>query len=511
MVASWGLAAPAVASAAQSFSVSSPSGFPAGGDSSYTTTMSFDSAAGAPSRAIITLAPGVLASLAANPSCVKSVQHTSDCQIGTGSAMLMGGLPASLTAYLVPPNDPATAVAGIDLVSSASTTHAEVQLKQTTTGNVSSVLNIDFSTAGPLASVITGSSLTVNGTLDGRPFNRMPSNCSPGPSSLTVQYSGGTSETTQASPDFAITGCASLPYAPRLDAVLTKDRADDGVKVVTTVSQAADEAASASNSLRLPWPAVGPNFSALSLQCLTAPCGKAVGMVTAVSPLLPTALVGQAYLTGTPLGPTLTLLFPPPNALKLVGSVVLSTSTVTFNSVPDVPQTSLAVTLLGGSDALEITTCQPPAGMAAGDFTGQNGHVVKVSEHVAVSGCSPSRPTPTISRASLSGLRRGEPVLGFTLAKAPAGAKLRSFTLTPPRGLRFNPHGLARGLTVRGARSIALHGNRLTVTLKRAADTITVRLGGPLLVASRHRTRPRRLVVAVTDTAGHSTRLRARL
>lgn len=512
MVASWGLALPGIASAAQSFSVTSATGFPAGGDPSYTTTMNFDAGAGAPSRAIITLAPGVLASLAANPSCLKSVQHTDACHIGDGTAKLMGGLPASLTAYLVPPADPASAVAGIDLVSSASTTHAEVQLKQAPSGNVSSVLNIDFSTAGPLASAITGSSLTVNGTLDGKPFTRMPSNCSPGPSSLTVQYSNGTSETTQASPDFAVTGCASLPYAPRFNAVLTKDPGDDGVKVVTTVSQSADEAASASNALKLPWPAVGPNFSALSLQCSTAPCGKAVGSVTAASPLLPAPLVGQAYLTGTPLGPTLTLLFPPPNALKLVGSVTLATSTVDFNVVPDVPQTSLVVTLFGGSGALELTTCKPPDGTASGGFTGQNGRVVNVSRHVAVSGC-PSRPParPTISRVSLSGARDGKPALRFTLRRAAGGPDLRSFTVSLPGGLRFSARGLARGLSLHGVRSAGLHRGRLTVALKRAEQVIRVSLRVPLLVAARHRFKHPRLHVTVTDAAGHSTRLTARV
>ena len=50
------LAAPGLASAAQSFSVSSPSGgssFPAGSASDYTTTMNFDSGAGAPQSAIV--------------------------------------------------------------------------------------------------------------------------------------------------------------------------------------------------------------------------------------------------------------------------------------------------------------------------------------------------------------------------------------------------------------------------------------------------------------------------
>src|SRR5881275_328487 len=82
------LLAPALAAADQSFQVSSPTGFPAGGNPSYTTTQVLDSAKmGAPGKVTITLAPGVLASLAANPSCTKTTQDTGDaCKIGSGEA-----------------------------------------------------------------------------------------------------------------------------------------------------------------------------------------------------------------------------------------------------------------------------------------------------------------------------------------------------------------------------------------------------------------------------------------
>ena len=52
----------------------------------------------------IALAPGVLASLAANPSCTKTTQDTGDaCKIGSGEADVLGGAPIPLTAYLAPP------------------------------------------------------------------------------------------------------------------------------------------------------------------------------------------------------------------------------------------------------------------------------------------------------------------------------------------------------------------------------------------------------------------------
>jgi hypothetical protein len=511
MVAAWGLGAPGLALAAQTFSVSSPTGFPAGGDPTYTTRMAFDAAAGAPSRAIVTLAPGVLASLTANPSCLKTLQHTASCHIGDGSASTLIGVPVPVTAYLVPPASSADA-AGIDLVSSTATTHAEVQLRQTADGKVSSVLDIDLAGLGAAGSLVTGTSLTVNGTLDGKPFTRMPSNCSPGGSSLTVQYANGTSETTKASPDFAPTGCASLPYSPRLSAALRKDAGDDGVRIVSTVTQAADEAASASNSLRLPFPTVGENLAALSIQCSAAPCGTAAGSVTASSPLLPVPLVGQVYLTGTPLGPTLTLLFPPPNALTLVGTVDLQSGSVTFNHLPDVPQTSLVVTLFGGPHALEIATCSPPDGIASGTFTAQSGRVVTDTEHVFVSGCPPPRPPrPAIRSATLSGLAAGRPALALKVVKAPTGPTLASVALTLPRGLRFNPRGLGRGLSLRGLKSVRLRGATLTVVLRHPAAVIALRVSAPLLVAARPLAKRPLLRVRVIDASGRSTTLTARL
>ena len=134
------------------------------------------------------------------------------------------------------------------------TSHAEVQLKQNASGAISSVLNVDLSSLGTVGNLITGTSLTVNGTLGGQPFNRMPSNCSPGPSSLTVTYANGMSETSGASPDFTITGCSSLPYNPQLSATFVKDSGDAGLAVTTTVTQNADEASTSSSDTHDPFP-----------------------------------------------------------------------------------------------------------------------------------------------------------------------------------------------------------------------------------------------------------------
>jgi hypothetical protein len=502
-----GLGSPGLASAAQTFSVGSPSGsssFQANGDPSYKTSMTFDTSAGAPLEALITMSPGVLASLAANPSCLHSVQHTSACRIGSGSATLSVGLPLSLTAYLVPATNSNDA-AGIDLVSSASTSHAEVQLKQNASGAISSVLNVDLASAGLAGNLITGTSLTVNGTLGGHPFVRMPSNCSPGPSSLVVTYANGKSETSGASPDFKITGCSSLPYNPQLSATFVKDSGDSGTAVTTTVTQNANEASTSAQALTIPFPTLGPNLKSLGLQNTST----AVGQATANSPLLPVPLTGNVYFTGaSPFLPTLTIRFPPPNAIVLTGTVNLQKSSVTFSGIPDVPQTKLVVALFGGKHALESATCNPPAGTLSGSFTGQNGKVVTDSVRVTVKGCPKPAGAPSASGGSLSVSAKGKPALRFKLTRGTNAPNLKGFEVALPHGLSFSAAGLRHGLSVQGVKASAkLQGGKLVVSLKRAVKSASVKLVGPLLVAKKHLGGHLKLRITVTDAQGAGTTL----
>jgi hypothetical protein len=509
------LAIPALASAAQSFAVSTPNGgapdFQAGGSPSYTTTTTLDSNAGSPGNVTITLAPGVLASLAANPSCLQSTQDTPSCQIGEGTASVSGLPVVQLTAYLVPATDPSDA-AGIDLISSPGnqTTHIEISLVQTSTGNVQSVLKFNLSGLGPAGQVLSSMSLTVNGMLDTQPFTRMPTNCSPGGSTLSITYSNGqtqTTETSQASPDFTPTGCDSLPFNPTLSASAVKDPDDSGAEVVTTQTQALGEAAGQSTELILPWPALSANLNALSIQNTSTPVGSAV----ATSPLQPTPLSGLAYLTGEPFTPTLTLRFPPPVALTLVGTVDLSGHSVTFSNLPDVPQTSLVVTLIGGSKAAESASCGPPGGLMRGIFTGQNGKTVTVTQPLTVSGCPTA---PSISHAALTGLASGKPALRFGLTRGSNGPNLKSIVVALPSGISLgSKQKLGKGISVSAPHRLSARGRRVTATLKRSVSSVSVAIGPPALVESKQlqrqlRTRSSHSVkveITVTDANGASS------
>jgi hypothetical protein len=378
------LIVPGSALGKQSLAITSPTGFPAGGHPTYTTNIGLDTSAGTPSTVTIKLAPGALAAPSANPSCVKTTQHTPSCEIGTGSVnTALPGLSLAVTAYLAPPPNKADVV-GIDVVPDTGTpvTHAGAKLAQNAAGNVQTVLNLSLSGLGPLASMVTGMSLTINGTLDGKPFNRMPTNCSPGHSQLTIAYSSKT-ETVAASPDFAPTGCAGLPYAPKISGTAHHTKSGAGT-VATTVTQAANEAASAKTSLTLPTGAVLPNIN--SIQLLNKP--TPLGTVVSASPLLPIPLKGKIYLVGTLQKPFLLFKFPPPAVLRLTGQVNLTTNTVTIPVVPDVPLTQLKVTFPGGPNGLLQVACPSKPVTMSGKFTAQTGKTAAAKHRLTVTGCA---------------------------------------------------------------------------------------------------------------------------
>jgi hypothetical protein len=377
------LVVPASALGKQSLAVTSPAGFPAGGHPTYTTKVGLDTSAGTPSTVTLRLAPGVLAAPSANTSCVKKTQHTASCQIGTGSVVTaVPGLALSVTAYLAPPPNKADVV-GIDVVPVSGTpvTHAGAQLVQTPSGNVQTVLKLSLSGLGPLASMVTGMTLTVDGELDGKPFNRMPTNCTPGHSQLAVAYSSRT-ETVTASPDFRPTGCGKLPYAPVISGVATFRRTAAG-SVVTTISQKRDEAASARTTLTLPTSVLSPNPASVARQNTSTP----VGTIVATSPLLPTPLSGKVFLTGTLAKLKLLFKFPAPAALTLTGLVDTFHNSVTIPVIPDVPLVSQRVTFPGGKDGLLFVACPKRPASLSGKFTAQSGKHATSTHRLTVTGC----------------------------------------------------------------------------------------------------------------------------
>lgn len=124
---------------------------------------------------------------------------------------------------------------------------------------------------------------------------------------------------------------------------------------------------------------------------------------------------------------------------------------------------------------------------------------------------------PTAS-GSLSGLTSDNPVVHLTIERGADGARIKSFTVSLPAGLRVRRGHGRGGLKLSGG-TAKVAGGELTVRLSKPAARVTLTLTEPLLVeshalferAARAGPGPLRAVVRVTDATGRQTELRPNL
>lgn len=516
---------PATALAAGETLNVSPSNPQAGGNPTVTVTLGFNPGSGDTPKTVATsLAPGLLNNLGANPSCLQgSPQHTSACQIGSGSVTASGPSEAG-SLYLVPPHG--SDLAGVEFVGTtplALTQYIGVTLNPSAPGGLNLTATL------PNAGVqITQFVASFNPTLNGHPFTRLPTSCAPATSTMSVTYYNST-PAGSATSSFTPSGCGSVPYSPQLTASITKDKSGNGATLVFTVKQAANEAASKTIALNLP-NGLAPNALA-DAACLTGTGpGCTVGTATATSPLVPTPVTGTVTLSGTLGAPKLTITFPAPLGITLTGTINLASSSVTFADVPDVPLTSLTQTITGPNGQKAFTTDCKPAHVT-GSFTGQNGVVKTVDAPVTFVGCAAK---PTVS-GSTSGLASGHPGLKFTVTRGQGAPNIATVAVGVPGGLRFSHAAivthrtctikgkkkscttttLIKGLGISGARakSVAIRGGRLVITLTKPAGRFTIIAVGPLVSETKslqtkvkkHRVKSLKFSLKVTDATKAAT------
>ena len=510
-----------------------------------------------PKDLTLVLPPGLLADASIDGGvCLHTSTPTAACQVGSGTvtALGLGLLPVSLpvTFDLVAP--PAAGdLAGLALIVNGSQLGAPGEITVRSGGNPAGVgLNIAFTNIPDTYTVLNVpiSVVELQSTFSGL---RLPARCPATAAPVGVSadsYSDPTQRSTSA--PLQVTGCAVLAYSPSFKVTAVRDAADKGVQITTDVTQPATPAQATSQTvaLTLPGAVLPPNVAAVlngGILCANPASGtcKTIGTARSVSPLYPSALTGNAYLTGTLASPAIALVFPPPFALTLNGTVALATNTTTFHNVPDIPLTQLQVTLTGGANSAFTASCSPASGVATSTLTSQNGdRTVVVSSPFTVSGCPPSSGPPPVTGSpppvtvpprkgstpgrphvqvtSLSGLGHGSPMLSFKLLAGANAPKLSSFTVQLPSGLSFHAQRAHRrltfrGLTVKGAKvkSIALVRGRLVVTLSRPVASLTVTIRAPTLAessglrtrAKRHRITGLKLTLIVTDAAGRHTKL----
>ena len=420
----------------------------------------------------LTLPPGLLANASIDGGACLTMTDLDDtaCQVGTGTvtAIAEGVVPITtpVTFDLVPP--PAAGdLAGLAVNSSGTQIGSTADVKVRPSGDPAGVgITITFVLPDTLDGVHI--SLTeINSTFDGL---RYPATCPATPQTVGVAVNSYSDQTVHSvTAPLSVTNCAQLPYAPKFSATATQDTGDRQVKVVTDITQAADESPNNAVSLTLPVATLQPNLNAIGALCLNPAGGTCtpVGSATATSPLYPKPLTGNAYLTGSLAdGLTLTLVFPSPFPLTLTGKVDLAANSTTFTGLPDIPLTDLNVTLTGGAHGLFKSNCATPSGTATASLTDQNGDkqatapaTVKVADCTAShagsgagTGTSGSSATssPRLSTAKVTGLGSGRVALRFTISEGKRLAKLDALTVELPSGLSFVRHRVGKQLRVTG-------------------------------------------------------------
>jgi hypothetical protein len=488
------LAPAAWASVSPTLSLDQSAGTTAGSFANLGLDLKFAPAAGdSPEHLTLNLPPGLLANASIDGGgCLKSADLAdSTCQVGTGTVVAdaYGTIPITtpVTFDLVPPPQPGD-LAGLAVNSNGTQIGTTAEVRVRSSGDPLGVgVTIDFVLPNSLYGVPI-SIAEISSTFDGL---RYPTTCPSTPQNFTVSVDSYSDPTVHvATAPLSVTGCSSLSYSPAFALTATRDSGDSQVAIATQVTQAAGEAPSRSLSLVLPRPPLLQNLATVGVLCASVSSGDCspAGSVTATSPLYPSPLTGQAFLTGSGLSLSLTLVFPSPFPLVLSGSVDIVHNSTTFTGLPDLPLTSLKVSLNGGADGLFKTTCAPPSATATAILTDQNGdRTVEAASHFTVAGCSAtgSGEGASLTAVRVSGLASGRPALSFKVRVAKGGRKLRAITVVLPAGLGFATQGIANrsGITLIGARikKLGLSHGHLVLTLRKPASSIVVKINGSLL------------------------------
>jgi invasion protein IalB len=369
------------------------------------------------------------------------------CQVGTGTVVADGAINVPATFDLVAP--PAAGdVAGLQLLLDGTAAGAPAALILRPTGDPNGVGLDDVFTNIP----DTFDGLTIQVTSLDAVFDNLtyPSTCPSTPASFQLtadSYQNSTPVT--ASAPLTVTGCSSEAYSPRTAVTATESAGDSGTALTTTITQTAGQATSSSIVFYYPIASLYYNIgNANHLLCASVTSGTctAVGTATAVSPLYPTALTAQVYLTGALDSPSLTLVFPSPFPITVTGKITLSTNLVDFTNIPDIQLTSLSVALTGGSSSLYSATCSPASGTVDSRLTNASDtHLYQPSAAFTVAGCTtPAAPTGTVAPSITLNESQGNTAgkafnMGLDLSFAPTGtASVKDLTLILPPGLLLN-------------------------------------------------------------------------
>jgi hypothetical protein len=369
------------------------------------------------------------------------------------------------------------------------------------------------SDAGPVPLAIHRIDLTLRGRPGPTPFTVNPSSCGAATSTATADSYDAPGTPSSGSSSFLPSGCAALPFAPRISGTVgAKGFTRKGALVpLTTVFDFPAGSASLKDSVvKLP-PGLAPGIDQLGRACPAAtpvascPSASVVGSAKASSPLLTTALAGPVVLQGSATGglPKLVVRLAGAVPLTLAGATTTSGASFqnSFPGAPDVPLSRFELKLNGGKKGLleaPYDLCRksrPPT--AAFALTGWNAKRVSKKVALKVGGCAGYRPGRPRAAASVRGS-----LLRLRLTGG-GDARLKKITLTAPRGVRVRSAS-ARGNG--GLKSLKVKGRRLTITARGSGPSRLTVLSRKLAVRRGLRGRRVKFKLSVVDSYGRTSR-----
>ena len=352
-------------------------------------------------------------------------------------------------------------------------------------------------------------------SLDRPDFAINPTNCSP--LSTTSSLSSDLGGVAAVPTTFQVTGCERLAFDPQLGfRVSGKTGQGDKPSIGVKVSLPSGGSNIRSTSVKLP-PGLGADLKQVPRACKqtewdagTCSPNAVVGSAIATLAITPEVIDGAVSMVMIP-GQTLPgigIQLRGRFAARILGSIAIDQASgqliTRFPTLPDVPISTLDLTLEGGARGALISTralCAAPSIVLKGSFVGQSG---ATAERSATTRCSATQsggaPLVRVSGTARKGLT-------FRIA-APAGANLSVVKLAMPSGVTVPKARLAGSRRLKGTKAVRVRGSRtLQVTLPKGGVTsVTVKVPKGSLALSKSRRRAARFTATtrVAYAAGGS-------
>jgi hypothetical protein len=440
-----------------------------------------------------TLPPGLVGAIPSVPLCKEAEANAGTCpatsQIGTVTvAAGAGSEPYTFAgrAYLTGPYDGAPY--GLSVVVPAVAGPYDLGEVVTRAGITVGLYSGRVTVTSTLPSIVGGVPLRLRSlsVAVNRPnFLFNPTSCGPlaTESLLTSTFDASQS---LASP-FQVGGCGALPFKPAYSAQSGgKTSKLGGASIEVKITQGAHQANIREVQMQLPSRLV-VRFSTLQKACLVAdfeagiPPGSCqstakVGTATVLTPVLPGALTGSAYLVShaDESFPDLDLVLQGDGVqVVLVGHTHIAHSSITtstFESLPDVPISSVTVNLPVGANSLLAANGRLCATnlLAPTTIIAQSGARITQDTTIAVTGCAI-----------------------VMISHRVRGTRMILTIWAPERGrLSLSGHGLAT----------------LRVRVKKAGEVkLSVPLSGSAMAALHSRARKSELRISFVPSSGHNT------